>query len=242
MKESSMDSELKNSINRIMGRLRKYFLLFLLVPVLTTVVAYFTAVMSSSSYEATAKISLGQFDNSSYNTVAKAKQLITSKEFLSDIDGLDKKTDELKDNLDILQESDTIMTVSLTDGNQSNAKRMLRQIVDAFLQKSDSEKDKWTALLQQKISQVKNLNVSSDEGKVNREKLLFELQSSLYKVKPAEIIDQPTIVPLKANPLHQAALGLLIGIMLSATLLLLPEIFRERHENKEVGGIMTSIE
>ncbi|MCK6258694.1 hypothetical protein LCY76_19180 [Fictibacillus sp. KIGAM418] len=222
-----MDKQMKEITESIWHRFKKLFILLLLIPVLTTVVAYFMASKAPSTSQATAKVKLGQAENSILNTPDSAKEYLTSEEFLRSVKGLNKDEEKaMKDKLQVVPETDTIITLSLMDEDKSKAKSQLKPVVKEFMKESNHQTEKWKTTLEDQIKKVEGTQVSG-EGTIKKEEYLFDLKTRVLKVKEPKLLEKVDTTDMAGDPKRKAVLGLLVGLMLSASILLLPEIFKK---------------
>ncbi|MDM5200729.1 hypothetical protein QUF79_22160 [Fictibacillus enclensis] len=222
-----MDKEMKEITESIWHRFKKFFILLLLIPILTTVIAYFLASREPGTSQADAKIKLGSAENSTLNTPDSAKEYLLSDEFLRSVKGLSKDEEkELKEKLQVVPETDTIITLSLSDENKNKAKSQLKSVVKAFMNESSNQSEKWRTTLDHQIKKVEGTEVSG-EGTIKKEEYLFDLKTRMLKIKDPKLLEKVDTTDTNANPKRKAILGLLVGLILSASLLLLPEIFKK---------------
>ncbi|MGG1572315.1 hypothetical protein [Fictibacillus sp. NRS-1165] len=223
-----MDKQMKEITESILHRFKKLFILLLLIPVLTTVIAYFMAAKAPSSAQASAKIKLGQAENSMLNTPESAKEYLASDEFLSSIKGLNKDEEKaMKEKLQVAPETDTIITLTLADENKGKAKSQLKSVVKAFMTEGNHQTEQWKTTLEDQIKKVEGTEVTG-EGTIKKEEYLFDLKTRAMKIKEPKLLEKVDTAEMAGdNPKRKAVLGLLVGLMLSASILLLPEIFKK---------------
>ncbi|MDN4072009.1 hypothetical protein [Fictibacillus terranigra] len=222
-----MDTQMKEITESILHRFKKLFILLLLIPVLTTVIAYFMAAKAPSSAQATAKIKLGQAENSMLNTPESAKEYLASDEFLSSIKGLNKDEEKaMKEKLQVAPETDTIITLTLADENKGKAKSQLKSVVKAFMTERNHQTEQWKTTLEDQIKKVEGTEVTG-EGTIKKEEYLFDLKTRAMKIKEPKLLEKVDTAEMAGDPKRKAVLGLLVGLMLSASILLLPEIFKK---------------
>lgn len=218
-----MDKHLSEMMKRTLSRLKKYMPVYILIPVLTCGIAYWMALQSKPLYEAKAKISLANFEESTLSSPEKMKDYMMSEPFLARVKKLKEPAAAIQSRFQAVPEG--LKTVNLSLKGSENAENELRAIVTQALKESDEEKKRWTTLIDQKIDALKAVR-ATDEGKVMQQKFLFDLEEKRLKVKGIEVITPVTMTNIDDNPKQRAILGLLVGLMISGSLLLLPEVFR----------------
>lgn len=222
-----MDKQMKEITESIWHRFKKLFILLLLIPILTTGIAYFMAAKTPSTSQATAKVKLGQAENSTLNTPDSVKEYVTTRAFLSSVKGLDKEGEKaLKDKLQVVPETESTVIFTLADQDREKTKKQLKAVVQQFMKDSQKQSERWKTTLQEQIKKVESTSVSG-ESAIKKEEYLFDLKTRAMKIKEPMLLEKVNVTDMAGDPKRKAVLGLLVGMMLSASILLLPEIFKK---------------
>lgn len=222
-----MDKQMKEITESIWHRFKRLFILLLLIPVLTTAIAYFMAAKTPSTSQAAAKVKLGQAENSMLNTPDSVKEYVKSRAFLSSVKGLNKAEEHaLKDKLQVVPETESTVIFTLADQDRAKTKDQLKAVVKQFMKDSQKQSDRWKTTLQEQIKKVERTSVSG-ESTIKKEEYLFDLKTRAMKIKEPMLLEKVNVTDMAGDPKRKAVLGLLVGMMLSASILLLPEIFKK---------------
>lgn len=217
-------------LKRILYRARKLAVLLLLIPILAAGIGYVLAEKQPASYIAEAEIMLGSYEQDTRNNPALMKKKLTSELFIKKLNenyDLDLDIDELKSRL-LVEETVTNKTLKLSfnDQDKKAAEQTLTKFVDGFMLESDEWLENKKKRLETLIEEAEN-NESEAEPATKQE-VLSKLYDQYEELEDALVINDVTVSASNfVSPVQRAIFGLLIGIILSALLLLLPELFRE---------------
>jgi teichuronic acid biosynthesis protein TuaF len=214
------------SFKRILTRLKKLFLILLLLPLLLAGLGYFIEMNQETTSKATAEIMLGDYEDSKYTDVGTVQVWLKSKRYLKKLKedyDLSYNSEELAGKTNPTIKPGKVIEISYLANNKEKAEKVLNELVDAFLNESNKKYEKEKSSLEETIQNTKSL--SGDE--VLKEDTLFKRQSELEKLIPTKIHSEVSVDETKNNPMRRAILGFLIGTMFSISILLAPEVFRK---------------
>ncbi|WNF22636.1 hypothetical protein [Mesobacillus jeotgali] len=230
-------SIIKNFLTSVFMRFKKYWLIFVMVPVLTAAISFLTPNFQEkapSEYTASSEIYLGKFDSKEYNDPALAIELMRSSKFLNgflkagkyDLDKI-----ELREDLIITKTSTNSIRVDVKHEDEKRAQQILDDIINQFLFKSEQAYDAKLTLLNETIQDLNGIPKDS-EAIVDKQRFLFELETKKNTWTPPALTDTPEIVSEEIgntiSPVNRLILGFLIGLVAAILLLLTPEILREK--------------
>jgi teichuronic acid biosynthesis protein TuaF len=217
-------------LKRILYRAKKLAVLLLLIPILTAGIGYIFAEKQPASYIAEAEIMLGSYEQDTRNNPALMKKKLTAERFIEKLNenyDLDLDIDELKSRL-LVEETVTNKTLKLSfnDRDKKAAEQTLTKFVDGFMLESDewleNKKNRLETLIEEAESN------ESEAEPATKQEVLSKLYDQYEELEDALVINDVTVSAGNfVSPVQRAIFGLLIGIILSALLLLLPELFRE---------------
>jgi teichuronic acid biosynthesis protein TuaF len=217
-------------LKRILYRARKLAVLLLLIPILAAGIGYVFAEKQPASYIAEAEIMLGSYEQDTRNNPALMKKKLTSELFIKKLNesyDLDLDIDELKSRL-LVEETVTNKTLKLSfnDQDKKAAEQTLTKFVDGFMLESDEWLENKKNRLETLIEEAEN-NESEAEPATKQE-VLSKLYDQYEELEDALVINEVTVSASNfVSPVQRAIFGLLIGFIISALVLLLPELFRE---------------
>ncbi|BCB05759.1 hypothetical protein [Bacillus sp. KH172YL63] len=233
---------MKQTLSNIITRFKKFAVFLLLIPVFTGVLSFVLAggnnstEMNKGVQFADVTISLGQFNDPQLNHPNSVKNLVSSSAFLNkviDENALDVEVEDLKQNMTLENVYDELLVISLTGNDKETVKKSLQGIVDAFLSLSSGRYKEWTNIVDETVEDLQETNVSNEE-EIEQKEFLYDLRQDLYNAREAEVMEPVTLLDEKSsnmttqkqNPFKKTVFGVIIGLMLSAFLLLVPEVFR----------------
>lgn len=230
-------SIIKNFLTSVFMRFKKYWLIFVMVPVLTAAISFLTPNFQEdtpSEYTASSEIYLGKFDSKEFNDPALAIELLRSSTFLNELlkvgqYELDKT--ELREQLIITKASSNSIRVDVKHEDDKRAQQILDDLVNQFLSKSEQTYEDKLNLINKSIKELTGISKDS-EAIVEKQRFLFELENKKNVYVPPSLTDNPAIVSEKhenkTSPVNRLILGFLIGLIAALLLLLTPEILREK--------------
>ncbi|MDM5299617.1 hypothetical protein QUF51_15825 [Bacillus pumilus] len=220
-------------ISRIGKRMKKYIVWLVLLPVLLAAFGFFFAkgTVEQSSYTASVTLTLGKYDDGVYNNIAEVTSLLKSDAFLKVAlgDVKEEERQDLKNRLMLTNQSDTQLQLSLTDAKSDRALTVVKQVSDTFLQQDNALFTKRQQVIDRRISALEDESVSND-SKVDKERFLYELESTKLGMKPAKIVDPAQVLDEGKKGMSakkRTLLGLVIGLSISFLFVVLPEVFKE---------------
>jgi teichuronic acid biosynthesis protein TuaF len=206
------------SVSRILTRFKRLFLLLLLIPVLLAALGYFIEMNQETTSEAKAEIMLGDHFNTKYTEVGAVQAWLKSEQYLNKLKKDFNKSynaEELAGKTNPTLKSGKVIELSYSANNKEKAEKVLTELVDAFLSRSD------------KVYEKKKSSLEDQKLETNDELTLYEINSELEDLIPTQIHMDVKVEESSNNPMRRAILGFLIGTMFSISILLAPEVFRK---------------
>ncbi|MCY8066116.1 hypothetical protein MOB77_03845 [Bacillus haynesii] len=223
-----------NLIKRIAGRVKKYIVAIIALPLILGLVGYFMpkGSVAPSDYTATVTISTGNYGEAKYNNAKQVPLLLKNEAFLKDIFPEIPEEDlaQLKDDLAIEIRTDSLFNLSYTGPDKQETLDTLGKIKDAYMKGDKALFSKREEVIEKNIKALEGETVSAD-SKVDKQRFLYELETSKLDMKAAEEIEPLIVLDNQAagmSPKKRAVLGVLIGLALSFFIIVVPEVFRER--------------
>jgi len=220
---------LKKYSKTISERFKKYFWLFLLLPILTAGISYVLEYSSPVSHSAKSEIALGNFEYDRITEPVTVKDFLTNVAYLRQLDeeyGFSMPVEDIADNLVVGEEPGKLLTLRLDGNDEKLVSDTLSDLTEAFITESDKVKEERTAFFNEKIKRLQELP-DNPESMVDKEQFIYELELNLMNMRDTVINKPVTVSTAAGDPLQRTIFGLLIGIALSVTLLLIPEFLRK---------------
>ncbi|MBG9913053.1 Teichuronic acid biosynthesis protein TuaF [Bacillus xiamenensis] len=218
---------------RIRKRIKKYIVWLVLLPVILAAFGFFFAkgTVEQSSYTAAVTLTLGKYDDGVYNNMAEVTSLIKSDAFLNQAlhDVKEAERQDVKNRLILTNASDTQLQLSFTDADKARALAVVKQVSDTFLKQDKALFMKRQQVIENRLSALEDESVSND-SKVDKERFLYELESTKLGMKQAKIVDPAQVLDEGNKGMSakkRALLGLVIGFSISLMFVVLPEVFKE---------------
>lgn len=218
---------------RIRKRIKKYIVWLVLLPVILAAFGFFFAkgTVEQSSYTAAVTLTLGKYDDGVYNNMAEVTSLIKSDAFLNQAlhDVKEAERQDVKNRLILTNASDTQLQLSFTDADKARALAVVKQVSDTFLKQDKALFLKRQQVIENRLSALEDESVS-DDSKVDKERFLYELESTKLGMKQAKIVDPAQVLDEGNKGMSakkRALLGLVIGFSISLMFVVLPEVFKE---------------
>ncbi|EKF35887.1 teichuronic acid biosynthesis protein TuaF [Bacillus xiamenensis] len=218
---------------RIRKRIKKYIVWLVLLPVILAAFGFFFAkgTVEQSSYTAAVTLTLGKYDDGVYNNMAEVTSLIKSDAFLNQAlhDVKEAERQDVKNRLILTNASDTQLQLSFTDADKARALAVVKQVSDTFLKQDKALFMKRQQVIENRLSALEDESVS-DDSKVDKERFLYELESTKLGMKQAKIVDPAQVLDEGNKGMSakkRALLGLVIGFSISLMFVVLPEVFKE---------------
>ncbi|WP_394186934.1 GumC domain-containing protein [Metabacillus halosaccharovorans] len=234
-------SDIKAFLKRVGTRMMRFWLVLIIVPILTATVSYFANQGSepvdpkNSMVKAYVEIDLGNFDSIKYNTSTAAVNYIKSTNFINKVikeKNLDVDLVDLKQNMIVSPSGDNALVISYTSMGAENTEMILNSISDTFYQESSEQYTKKLELVKSSSEKLRNQDVATEEV-VEKEEFLYDLQEKeLYWEEPIvsqvfSLDELSNKVATQNSPIYYVIFGLLVGIILSLIGVLSPELFRD---------------
>lgn len=137
---------------------------------------------------------------------------------------------QLKDDLVIEIRTDSLFNLSYTGPDKQKTSDTLEKIKDSYMKGDKALFSKREEVIENNIKALEGETVSAD-SKVDKQRFLYELETSKLDMKAAEEIEPLTVLDNQVvgmSPKKRAVLGVLIGLALSFFIIVVPEVFRER--------------
>ncbi|TKI25733.1 hypothetical protein FCO27_02610 [Bacillus pumilus] len=220
-------------ISRIGKRIKKYIVWLILLPVVLGAFGFFFAkgTTQQSSYTAVVTLTLGKYDDGVYNNMAEVTSLLKSDAFLNEAlsDVKEEERQDVKTRLILTNQSDTQLQLSFTDADKDRALAVVKQVSDTFLKQDKALFTKRQQVIESRLAALEDESVSND-SKVDKERFLYELESTKLGMKQAKIVDPAQVLDEGNKGMSakkRALLGLVIGFSISLMFVVLPEVFKE---------------
>jgi teichuronic acid biosynthesis protein TuaF len=212
------------SIKRIVTRFKKLFLVLLLLPVLFAGIGYFIGMNQETTSTAKAEIMLGDFKNTEFNDVGTVQENLKSERYLQSLKdeyNLNYNASELAGKTNPTYRTGKVIELSYTTENKEDAERVLQELVNKFVKKSNKAYYSQKNDYEEAIARV--------EGTTNEDSILelVKVKTDLKQLRPTQIHKDVSVDETSNNPMRKAILGFLVGLMFSISLLLFPEAIRK---------------
>lgn len=225
---------MKHLMKRIAGRIKKYFVLIIALPLVLGLFGYFMpkGKAAPSDYTASVTISTGNYGESKYNNAKDVPLLLKNEPFLKEAfpEMPEEDLATLKDELAIEIRSDSLFNLSYTGSDKEETLNVLEKIKNAYMTADKTLFSKREEMIEKNIKALEGETVSAD-SKVDKQRFLYELQTNKLDLKAAEEIEPLNVMDNQAggmSPKKRAVLGVLIGLALSFFIIVVPEVFKER--------------
>ncbi len=220
-------------ISRIGKRIKKYIVWLILLPIVLGAFGFFFAkgTTQQSSYTAAVTLTLGKYDDGVYNNMAEVTSLLKSDAFLNEAlsNVKEEERQDVKTRLTLTNQSDTQLQLSFTDANKDRVLTVVKQVSDTFLKQDKALFTKRQQVIESRLAALEDESVSND-SKVDKERFLYELESTKLGMKQAKIVDPAQVLDEGNKGMSakkRALLGLVIGFSISFMFVVLPEVFKE---------------
>jgi teichuronic acid biosynthesis protein TuaF len=230
-------SIIKKFLSSVFMRFKKYWLIFVMVPVLTAAISFLTSNFQEkapSEYTASSEIFLGKFDSKEFNDPALAIELIKSSAFLNEFfkkGQYDLDKTELREDIIITKAASNSIRINVKHEKKKTSQKVLEDLINHFLDISEQTYEAKLNLLNKSIKELDRIPDDS-EAIVEKQRFLYELENKKNNLVPPGLSESPTIASEKLNneisSLNRAILGFLVGLIAVLLLLLTPEILKEK--------------
>ncbi|GHH99507.1 hypothetical protein [Neobacillus kokaensis] len=224
-----------HEIQRIKEKGKKFALFLIVLPVLLGACGWLLPVgKEDSTYTADAVMTLGNYGLPDLNNPKRVTFLLTHAPFYeTHLPGLwDEKQLDITTKLQVRAVNENMINLTYTDDTEESAVKILNEITSAFSDMDEERYQQKRNLIQETIDELANKEVGP-EVKVEQQRFLYELKTTLLDLKPAEVIkpaDQEAIITENRafGSKERAVLGVLLGVVLSFLWVFIPLIFREQ--------------
>jgi teichuronic acid biosynthesis protein TuaF len=218
---------LTEAFHRMKNRIRKLALLLIAIPLLTAAISYYLELKTPVVYTAKSEIRLGNMENERLTSQSWVDSYIKSSDFLGKVFKDEEiSIEEIKGKLEITQNNKDILQIHYTSNDKEKADHVLTKIVEAFMTESKSLYDRKKNLIEDKIAKTEKLE--SPEESVEKQEFLFDLEMTLINLRETQVLEPVTVSEGYKNPLKRGIFGLIMGLMVSAFLVIVPELFVNR--------------
>lgn len=218
---------MKDSIKRIVGRLKKYIWAILIICVAMPILGWFMPTGNGQSeYTSEAIIKLGNYETSYLTNADQLVSLLSNeasfKQILPDV-----WEEEVTDKLAVSSTPSKLLVLSLTGKTEEEALNNLTTIVDGFMRLDQSSFEEKSTIIESSIQALETENASSDTI-VDQQRFLYELKNEKLGLEQAILIKDVYVKGqlVEASAEDRVILGALLGIMASILILITPEFIR----------------
>ncbi|MCE4050619.1 MULTISPECIES: hypothetical protein [Bacillaceae] len=218
---------MKDSIKRIVGRLKKYIWAILIICVAMPILGWFMPTGNGQSeYTSEAIIKLGNYETSYLTNADQLVSLLSNeasfKQILPDV-----WEEEVTDKLAVSSTPSKLLVLSLTGKTEEEALNNLTTIVDGFMKLDQSSFEEKSTIIESSIQALETENASSDTI-VDQQRFLYELKNEKLGLEQAILIKDVYVKGqiVEASAEDRVILGALLGIMASILILITPEFIR----------------
>ncbi|EMI09521.1 hypothetical protein [Anoxybacillus gonensis] len=212
----------------LMRTIKKFAILLILLPVLTGIIAYIFESNTTSDYTAKVKIELGNFENTRLTDPKLVQERLLSQKFLESTYHnfhTPMNASEMRQRLNVTFGNTPVIELQLIGSNKQHVEKTLKAVVEQFLNESNSLYEKKYNLLKQRIEYTRS--IETVEERIERERLLYDLELTLLDLRPTVVIDEISVSESGMNPSKKAVLGFLLGLIADMCLLFFWEVFRK---------------
>lgn len=222
-------NNLNYRVRSILLRARKLLWLVILLPIITAAAAYFFASQTPVSYQGTAKVMFGNFENEYLTKPDLMMSYIQSDKFINDAkEKYNIELEDLKSSLQVQTSSqDKSMTLSMSGSSKDNVEEDLSAYLEALIKISSEVYNAKVNAIENSIKELENTDTEVEE--IAKQKELHDLKYTLsYEMENTQIVDDVTVTESpRVSPVQRAIIGFLAGIILSLFILVIPEVFKE---------------
>ncbi|CAN7177088.1 hypothetical protein [Rossellomorea sp. LjRoot5] len=228
---------LKQMAASIIHRFKKLFILLCIIPILTAGIAYFMEMGKETTYTASTKIVLGNFENEKLTNPSVVKTFYQSEKPLKEVikeENLDYSVNEIKDGFSIEEQGNKVIEMKYTSKDNNKSEEIVLGLSEYFLSISEKKLNNKIKLVEDGLERVKE--TEKNRGYLEREELEYRTDNEfiLENFRETKQLEPVTVSTSSNNPLKKAIFGFLVGIMLSLFILLIPELFKEYRDDERV--------
>ncbi|MEL3970755.1 hypothetical protein AAEO50_00535 [Rossellomorea oryzaecorticis] len=214
----------------IIHRLKRFFILLLIIPLITAGVAFFMEMGKETTYTASVPFELGNFENEKLTGKSKVKDYFQKDEYLQKVkkaSNLDYSIEEMKNGLNIEEGGEYIVVFKHTSADKKESEEIVQAISDYFLEISKEKYNEKLTLLKDYVEKVEKTEEA--RGYLIEEEFEFkkDTEMTITNIRETKPLEKVASEASYKNPLKRAVFGFLVGAMLSLFLLIVPELFKE---------------
>ncbi len=219
---------MKDSLKRIVGRLKKYGWAILIICLAMPILGWFMPIGNNngqSEYSSEAIIKLGNYENSYLTNADQLVSLLSNetsfKKILPDV-----WEEGITEELTVSVTPSKLVVLNIT-GNDEQTVDRLSEMENAIMKLDQSAYEEKSEIIESSIQALESANASSD-AIVDQERFLYELKTERLGLEPAMLIKEAYLKGQiqEASAKDRVVLGALLGILASVLILITPEFIR----------------
>ncbi len=206
---------MREMIDRTKVRIKKQFWLLLLIPILTGAVSYYMAAKEPVVSTANVEIVLGNFQDSILTNDKLMAEKLKTEKYLQEL----TSTDENYSGMAVELKEGKILSLTLSGDDEAEVEDHLNLIVDSLMEESRSVFEQKEDMLKKQITDMEEHNPGAES--------LPPLTDELLNLRETGIHQELVVTTTDGGTAKRGIFGVIVGLMLAAFLLVLPEIFRD---------------
>ncbi|WP_437830199.1 hypothetical protein ACQRXC_01270 [Niallia taxi] len=219
---------MKDSLKRIVGRLKKYGWAILIICLAMPILGWFMPIGNNngqSEYSSEAIIKLGNYENSYLTNADQLVSLLSNetsfKKILPDV-----WEEGITEELTVSVTPSKLVVLNITGDDEQIVDR-LSELENAIMKLDQSAYEEKSEIIETSIQALESANASSD-AIVDQERFLYELKTERLGLEPAMLIKEAYLKGQiqEASAKDRVVLGALLGILASVLILITPEFIR----------------
>ncbi len=219
---------MKDSLKRIVGRLKKYGWAILIICLAMPILGWFMPIGNNngqSEYSSEAIIKLGNYENSYLTNADQLVSLLSNetsfKKILPDV-----WEEGITEELTVSVTPSKLVVLNITGDDEQIVDR-LSEMENAIMKLDQSAYEEKSEIIESSIQALESANASSD-AIVDQERFLYELKTERLGLEPAMLIKEAYLKGQiqEASAKDRVVLGALLGILASVLILITPEFIR----------------
>ncbi|MCT2345165.1 hypothetical protein NQZ71_01055 [Niallia taxi] len=219
---------MKDSLKRIVGRLKKYGWAILIICLAMPILGWFMPIGNNngqSEYSSEAIIKLGNYENSYLTNADQLVSLLSNetsfKKILPDV-----WEEGITEELTVSVTPSKLVVLNIT-GNDEQTVDRLSEMENAIMKLDQSAYEEKSEIIESSIQALESASASSD-AIVDQERFLYELKTEKLGLEPAMLIKEAYLKGQiqEASAKDRVVLGALLGILASVLILITPEFIR----------------
>ncbi|MEI2401768.1 hypothetical protein [Niallia taxi] len=219
---------MKDSLKRIVGRLKKYGWAILIICLAMPILGWFMPIGNNngqSEYSSEAIIKLGNYENSYLTNADQLVSLLSNetsfKKILPDV-----WEEGITEELTVSVTPSKLVVLNIT-GNDEQTVDRLSEMENAIMKLDQFAYEEKSEIIESSIQALESASASSD-AIVDQERFLYELKTEKLGLEPAMLIKEAYLKGQiqEASAKDRVVLGALLGILASVLILITPEFIR----------------